>query len=504
MQYLIGSDVGTSGTKTVLFDETGKIVETAFREYPLYQTKSGWAEQDPRDWAEAVLATVREVLEKSGIAPDKVKGVGLSGQMHGLVLLDKACRVLRKSIIWCDQRTQAECDEITEIVGKERLTEITANPAITGFTASKIRWVQKNEPEIWAKTAHILLPKDYVRFVLTGEFITDVSDASGMQLMDIAGRCYSDEVLEKLHIERRFLPRIVESAECGGRVCAAAAAVCGLKEGTAVAGSAGDQAAAAIGNGIVESGIVSCNIGTSGVVFAHTETPRADAKGRVHTFCHAVRGKWHVMGVTQGAGLSMKWFKDHFYAERAKETDDIYAIVNADIASVPVGCEGLLYLPYLMGERTPHLDADAKGVFFGITPRHTRAHFARAVMEGVSFSLLDCLQILQEMGNSPREIRIGGGGAKSALWKQMIADVFGCETVATNSGEAGALGAAILAGVAAGVYQNVETACRNMIRITERFSPDPEKTREYRKFYRIYCGLYPALKNNFKELQELC
>lgn len=377
MQYLIGSDVGTSGTKTVLFDETGKIVETAFREYPLYQIKSGWAEQDPRDWAEAVLATVREVLEKSGIAPDKVKGVGLSGQMHGLVLLDKACRVLRKSIIWCDQRTQAECDEITEIVGKERLTEITANPAITGFTASKIRWVQKNEPEIWAKTAHILLPKDYVRFVLTGEFITDVSDASGMQLMDIAGRCYSDEVLEKLHIERRFLPRIVESAECGGRVCAAAAAVCGLKEGTAVAGSAGDQAAAAIGNGIVESGIVSCNIGTSGVVFAHTETPRADAKGRVHTFCHAVRGKWHVMGVTQGAGLSMKWFKDHFYAEQAKETDDIYAIVNADIASVPVGCEGLLYLPYLMGERTPHLDADAKGVFFGITPRHTRAHFAR-------------------------------------------------------------------------------------------------------------------------------
>lgn len=385
MQYLIGSDVGTSGTKTVLFDETGKIVETAFREYPLYQIKSGWAEQDPRDWAEAVLATVREVLEKSGIAPDKVKGVGLSGQMHGLVLLDKACRVLRKSIIWCDQRTQAECDEITEIVGKERLTEITANPAITGFTASKIRWVQKNEPEIWAKTAHILLPKDYVRFVLTGEFITDVSDASGMQLMDIAGRCYSDEVLEKLHIERRFLPRIVESAECGGRVCAAAAAVCGLKEGTAVAGSAGDQAAAAIGNGIVESGIVSCNIGTSGVVFAHTETPRADAKGRVHTFCHAVRGKWHVMGVTQGAGLSMKWFKDHFYAERAKETDDIYgdrerrhSVGSRRMrgAFVPSVSDGRAYAPSRRGRE--------RGVF-GITPRHTRAHFARAVMEGVSF-----------------------------------------------------------------------------------------------------------------------
>lgn len=378
MQYLIGSDVGTSGTKTVLFDETGKIVETAFREYPLYQIKSGWAEQDPRDWAEAVLATVREVLEKSGIAPDKVKGVGLSGQMHGLVLLDKACRVLRKSIIWCDQRTQAECDEITEIVGKERLTEITANPAITGFTASKIRWVQKNEPEIWAKTAHILLPKDYVRFVLTGEFITDVSDASGMQLMDIAGRCYSDEVLEKLHIERRFLPRIVESAECGGRVCAAAAAVCGLKEGTAVAGSAGDQAAAAIGNGIVESGIVSCNIGTSGVVFAHTETPRADAKGRVHTFCHAVRGKWHVMGVTQGAGLSMKWFKDHFLRRTGErdgrhlcDRERRHSVGSRRMrgAFVPAVPDGRAYAPSRRGRE--------RGVFRHHAPPHAGAFRAR-------------------------------------------------------------------------------------------------------------------------------
>ena len=365
MNYLIGSDVGTSGTKTVLFDQTGKIIATAFKDYPLYQPKNGWAEQQPEDWANAVMQTIKEVVEKSNVGAENIKGVGLSGQMHGLVLLYKDNNVLRKSIIWCDQRTQAECDEITEKIGKERLVEITANPAITGFTASKIMWIKNNEPEIWAKTAHILLPKDYVRFALTGEFITDVSDASGMQLMKISERDYSDEVLEKLGIDKKLLPKIIESAQVGGRISKQASEKCALIEGTVVAGSAGDQAAAAIGNGIVEGGIVSCNIGTSGVVFAHTENPLIDAKGRVHTFCHAVENKWHVMGVTQGAGLSMKWFKDNFYAREDKELDDVYKLINEDIAEISIGAEGLIYLPYLMGERTPHLDADAKGVFFG-------------------------------------------------------------------------------------------------------------------------------------------
>lgn len=504
MQYLIGSDIGTSGTKTVLFDERGKIVASAFREYPLFQERSGWAEQAPEDWANAVFETISEVIESTKVPPEQVKGVGLSGQMHGLVLLDKDNKVLRKSIIWCDQRTQCECDEITAAIGRERLVEITANPAVTGFTASKILWVQKHEPEIWKKTAHILLPKDYVRFTLTGEYITDVSDASGMQLLDIAKRDYSDEVLKKLQIDRALLPRVAESSDEGGRILASAAQKCGLKAGTVVAGSAGDQAAAAIGNGIVESGIASCNIGTSGVVFAHTEKPLIDKQGRIHTFCHAVEGKWHVMGVTQGAGLSMKWFKDNFYAEEARSLPDVYARINEDIAQISIGSEGLLYLPYLMGERTPHLDADAKGVFFGITPRHTRAHFARAVMEGVSFSLLDCLNVIRETGQDPKEVRIGGGGAKSTIWKQMIADIFGCACVATNSGEAGALGAAILAGVAAGVFDSVVSACRGMIRITEHYAPDLQKTKQYREFYRIYSGIYPSLKNNYKELKKLC
>ena len=503
MNYLIGSDVGTSGTKTVLFDQTGKIIATAFKDYPLYQPKNGWAEQQPEDWANAVMQTIKEVVEKSNVGAENIKGVGLSGQMHGLVLLDKDNKVLRKSIIWCDQRTQAECDEITEKIGKERLVEITANPAITGFTASKIMWIKNNEPEIWAKTAHILLPKDYVRFALTGEFITDVSDASGMQLMKISERDYSDEVLEKLGIDKKLLPKIIESAQVGGRISKQASEKCALIEGTVVAGSAGDQAAAAIGNGIVEGGIVSCNIGTSGVVFAHTENPLIDAKGRVHTFCHAVENKWHVMGVTQGAGLSMKWFKDNFYAREDKELDDVYKLINEDIAEISIGAEGLIYLPYLMGERTPHLDADAKGVFFGLTPRHTRKHLVRAVMEGVSYSLLDCLNIVLELGEKPKEIRVGGGGAKSKLWKQMIADIFGCVAVTTNSGEAGALGAAILAGVASGVFESVVSACKGMIKITEKYIPDSEKTQEYQKFYRIYSGLYNSLKNNYKELNKI-
>lgn len=503
MNYLIGSDVGTSGTKTVLFDQTGKIIATAFKDYPLYQPKNGWAEQQPEDWANAVMQTIKEVVEKSNIGAENIKGVGLSGQMHGLVLLDKDNNVLRKSIIWCDQRTQTECDEITEKIGKERLVEITANPAITGFTASKIMWIKNNEPEIWAKTAHILLPKDYVRFALTGEFITDVSDASGMQLMKISERDYSDEVLEKLGIDKKLLPKIIESAQVGGRISKQAAKKCALIEGTVVAGSAGDQAAAAIGNGIVEGGIVSCNIGTSGVVFAHTENTLIDAKGRVHTFCHAVENKWHVMGVTQGAGLSMKWFKDNFYAREDKELDDVYKLINEDIAEISIGAEGLIYLPYLMGERTPHLDADAKGVFFGLTPRHTRKHLVRAVMEGVSYSLLDCLNIVLELGEKPKEIRVGGGGAKSKLWKQMIADIFGCVAVTTNSGEAGALGAAILAGVASGVFESVVSACKGMIKITEKYIPDSEKTQEYQKFYRIYSGLYNSLKNNYKELNKI-
>ena len=369
MRYVIGVDIGTSGTKTVLFDEKGNAVSSFLVEYPLYQPKIGWAEQDPEDWWNATYTSINNVIKQSGVNPADIKGIGLSGQMHGLVMLDKDGNVLRKSIIWCDQRTTAEADELTEKVGKERLVEITGNPALTGFTAAKILWVQKNEPELYAKTAKILLPKDYIRYKLTGEYATEVSDASGMQLMDIKNRCWSDEVLEKLNIEKNLLGKMYESCEVTGKVHQEAAKLTGLNEGTIVVGGAGDQAAGAVGNGIVKTGIVSSTIGTSGVVFAHMDNIQIDKEGRVHTLCHAVPGKWHVMGVTQGAGLSLKWYRDNFCHAEMDAADgmgvDPYYLMDKQAEKIAPGCEGLIYLPYLMGERSPHNDPNAKGVFLG-------------------------------------------------------------------------------------------------------------------------------------------
>ncbi|MCD6323137.1 MAG: xylulokinase, partial [Clostridiales bacterium] len=321
MKYLMGIDIGTSGTKTVLFDTKGNSIANCTVEYPMYQPKIGWAEQDPLDWWNAVCVSSKEVIEKSGINPTDISGIGLSGQMHGLVLLDENDNVLRHSIIWCDQRTHKECIEITEKVGAKRLVEITANPALTGFTASKILWVRNNEPKIYSKINKILLPKDYIRFMLTGEYATEVSDASGMQLLDIKKRCWSDEVLEKLDIKKEWLGKMYESCENTGVVTKKAAALTGLAAGTIVAGGAGDQAAGAVGNGVVKEGIISSTIGTSGVVFAHMDNIEIDMEGRVHTFCHAVPGAWHVMGVTQGAGLSLKWFRDNFCIEEMRTAE---------------------------------------------------------------------------------------------------------------------------------------------------------------------------------------
>lgn len=498
MKYLIGCDIGTSGTKTVLFDTDGKIIAKAFCAYPLISVKTGYAEEDPDEWVRAFYETTAEVVRKSGIRASDVAGIGLSGQMHGLVMLDKEGNVLRKSILWCDLRTGEECDLLTSLIGKDRLKAITANPAITGFTAPKILWVQRYEPELWDKCAHILLPKDYVRFRLTGDFISDMSDGSGTQLVNVSARRYSDEILSALSINKNMVPVLKESVSEGGRLSKEAAEKCGLSAGIPVAASAGDQAAAAVGNGVVEEGLVSCNIGTSGVVFAHTDKPVADPLGRVQTFCHAVPGKWHVMGVTQGAGLSMKWFKDNFYAEEAARNPAVYKVIDegAEKVSAP-GAHGLIYLPYLMGERTPHLDPKAKGVFFGITPSHKREDFARAVMEGVGYSLLDCLDIIKGLSGKPEEIRLCGGGANSGIWRRMLTDIFDCECVVTNSTEAGALGAAILAGVAGGVYPDVVNACGRIIKPTERYTPDKRNAEIYAKRYPLYKGLYSALKDSF-------
>ncbi|MDE5776613.1 MAG: xylulokinase [Treponemataceae bacterium] len=507
MAYLIGVDLGTSGTKTVLFAEDGTVAASCTIEYPLYQPQNGWAEQDPLDWWNAVCGTTKAVIAKAGISASEIKGVGLSGQMHGLVMLDKSGNVLRKSIIWCDQRTAKECEEITQKVGAENLIKITANPALTGFTASKIMWVKNNEPEIYEKCAHILLPKDFIRYKLTGEFATEVSDASGMQLLDVPNRKWSDQVLDALQIEKSLLGKVYESPEITGKVTKAASDLTGLAEGTAVVGGAGDNAAAAVGTGTVQDGRAFTTIGTSGVVFAHTSKLSIDPKGRVHTFCCAVPGAWHVMGVTQGAGLSLKWFRDNFCHEEmiaaAGMKKDPYFLMDKQAEEIPIGSDRLLYLPYLMGERTPHLDPNCRGVFFGLSAMHTRQHLLRAVMEGVTFSQRDSVEVLREMGVSINEMLACGGGGSSPLWRQMLADVYGCPVKTVVSKEGPALGVAILAGAGTGVYSSVQDGCAAVIKTNPPQNPISQNSAEYEKFYNVYRALYPALKNNFSELAKL-
>ena len=507
MAYLIGVDLGTSGTKTVLFAEDGSVVASCTIEYPLYQPQNGWAEQDPLDWWNAVCGTTKAVIAKAGISASEIKGVGLSGQMHGLVMLDKSGNVLRKSIIWCDQRTAKECDEITQKVGAENLIKITANPALTGFTASKIMWVKNNEPEIYEKCAHILLPKDFIRYKLTGEFATEVSDASGMQLLDVPNRKWSEQVLDALQIDKALLGKVYESPEITGKITKAASDLSGLAEGTVVVGGAGDNAAAAVGTGTVLDGKAFTTIGTSGVVFAHTSKLSIDPKGRVHTFCCAVPGAWHVMGVTQGAGLSLKWFRDNFCHEEmiaaAGMKKDPYFLMDKQAEEIPIGSDRLLYLPYLMGERTPHLDPNCRGVFFGLSAMHTRQHLLRAVMEGVTFSQRDSVEVLREMGVSINEMLACGGGGSSALWRQMLADVYGCPVKTVVSKEGPALGVAILAGAGTGVYSSVQDGCAAVIKTNPPQNPISQNSAEYEKFYKVYRSLYPALKNNFSELAGL-
>lgn len=507
MGYLLGIDIGTSGTKTVLFDESGNAAASALAEYPLYQLHVGWAEQDPEDWWKAVIGTIREVLSKSRVNPADVKGIGLSGQMHGAVLLDKEDNVLRKAIIWCDQRSAVECDQITSLVGKERLVQITANPALTGFTASKVMWVKNNEPEVFDKIKKILLPKDYIRFRLTGEYATEVSDASGMQFMDVPKRQWSREVTNKLGIRIDMLGEMYESHEVTGKVTKTASELTGIREGTIVVGGGGDQAAGAVGNGIVRPGVISSTIGTSGVVFAYSEDIRIDPKGRVHTFCHAVPNTWHIMGVTQGAGLSLRWFRDNFCIEEKRTAEllgvDAYVLLSQEAEKVEPCCQGLIYLPYMMGERTPHLDPNARGTFFGLSAKHAKQDMVRAIMEGVVYSLKDCLEIIKEMGIEVAEVRASGGGGKSRLWRQMQADVFGADIATINSSEGPAFGAALLAGVGAGVYSNIVEACDSTIKVKEVQKADMKLNEKYMKFYDVYKSLYYSLKKDFKELASL-
>lgn len=507
MSYILGIDIGTSGTKTVLFKEDGTPVSSATYEYPLYTPQNGYAEQDPLDWWNATVNGIKSVLSQSNVPAEEIKGIGLSGQMHGLVMLDAENNVIRNSIIWCDQRTSAEVNEITEKVGAKRIVEITANPAITGFTAAKILWVKNNEPENYEKTRHILLPKDYIRFMLTGEYATEVSDASGMQLLDIPKRQWSDEVLIKLGIDKSLLAKVYESPEITGTLTKQVAELTGLAESTIVVGGAGDNAAAAVGTGVVEDGKAFTTIGSSGVVFAHTDNIAIDPKGRVHTFCCAVPNAWHVMGVTQSAGLSLKWFRDNL-AWGEMETSlnmgvDPYYIMDKQAERVPIGANRLLYLPYLNGERTPHLDPNARGVFFGLSTMHKKSDMLRAVMEGVSYSLRDCVEVMAEMGISVNDMMATGGGGSSPLWRQMLADLYSCQVKTTLNKEGPALGVALLAAVGAGIYDSVQEACKEVIKPDKIQDPIAENSAEYDKVYRMYTKLYPAMKQSFEELSKI-
>ena len=507
MRYLLGIDVGTSATKTVLFDENGVALGSKSKEYDLLTPHNGWAEQRPEDWRDAVLYTVKEVVKEQGVAADDIKGIGISGQMHGLVMLDENGEVIRPSIIWCDQRTGAEVEDMLKIMPREKWIEITANPPLTGWTAAKILWVRKNEPENYKRCKHILLPKDYIRYILTGEFATEVSDASGMQLMDVAKRDWSQEVLDKLEIDRALLGKMYESCEVTGKVKADVAAELGLSTETVVVGGAGDNAAAAVGTGVVKEGTAFTTIGTSGVVFAHTDKVSIDPKGRVHTCCCAVPGAWHIMGVTQAAGFSLKWFRDNFcqsYITKAQELGvDPYDLINEDIASVPVGSDRLVYLPYLNGERTPHLDSEARGVFFGLSGFHSQEHLLRAVMEGVSYSLCDCNEILNEMGVKVNDMMACGGGGKSKIWRQMLSDLYGCNVATIKQEEGPALGVAILAGVGSGIFESVQAACDKIITKSAETAPVAENAEKYAKYHKLYQKLYADLKEDYKELAQL-
>lgn len=508
MRYLIGVDLGTSGTKTVIFDTEGRALASHTVEYPLYQEKNGYAEQDPNDWYQAAIKGIKEVLHQSKVSSSDVAGLAIAGQMHGLVMLDKDGNVLRRSILWCDARTGKQCDEITRRVGKNRLIEINANPALPGFTAPKILWVREHEKEIYDKCATILLPKDYVRYRLTGKLAMEISDASGTNLLDIKKRQWSDEILKALDIDPALLPPIIESSEVAGYINDETSRLTGLEQGVIVAGGAGDNAAAALGTGVCEDGQSFVTLGTSGVVFAHTSQPAIDPLGRVHTFCAAVPNSWTAMSCTLAAGLSLRWTRDVLWAHEKEECDkkgeEVYNQMTSEAETVPAGSDGLIYLPYLMGERSPVLDPDARGVFFGLSGRHQKAHLTRAVLEGITLSQKHNLQVLHEMGIKPEILTACGGGGASPMWRQLIADVLDTKVNTIASKEGPALGAAVLAAAACGIFKSVPEGCRAMVvKGSQVVEPRADEVKRYEQIYDLYAFLYPLMRPAFAKLAAL-
>jgi xylulokinase len=508
MSVYLGIDIGTSGTKTLAINARGKILGQALATYPCYHPKPLWSEQDPEDWWQATVKTVRAVIKKAKLKPADVRAIGLSGQMHGSVFLDKQNRVVRRALLWNDQRTAAECEEIEKRAGgRKALIGMVANPALAGFTAPKILWLRNHEPKNFAKTVKVLLPKDEIRRRLTGEFATEVSDASGMLLLDVVHRRWSKELLSQLELEPSLFARCYESEEITGRLTRETAKLLGLSTDCMVVGGAGDCAAGAIGNGIVRKGVLSTSIGTSGVVFVHADAPQVDPQGRLHTFCHAVHGKWHMMGVTLAAGGSLQWFRNALCetmiaaAKRAKI--DVYDVLTEEAAVTPPGAEGLFFLPYLAGERTPHADPHARGAFIGLTLKHGRGHLVRAIMEGVTYSLRDCLEIIEEQGVAVKQIRASGGGARSSFWRQLQADVLGKTVVSMAADEGPAYGVALLAAVGAGEFNDVVEACDATVKTTRETKSNAKLKTRYDAAFPVYQELYRCLRKSFQHSRTL-
>jgi xylulokinase len=508
MGVFLGIDIGTSGTKTLAINASGKILGSALETYPCHVPKPLWSEQDPEDWWQATIASVRRVVADAGLKPADVKAIGLSGQMHGSVFLDKSDRVIRRAILWNDQRTAAECAEIEQRVGgRKALIKLVANPALTGFTAPKILWLRNREPKNYDKLRKVLLPKDEIRRRLTGEYATEVSDASGMLLLDVAKRAWSKKLLSALELDIDLLGTCYESEDVTGKLTPQAAELLGLSTDCVVVGGAGDCAAGAVGNGIVAKGVLSTSIGTSGVMFVHSDEVKIDPLGRVHTFCHAVRGKWHMMGVNLSAGGSLQWFRNALCKsdiETCRQSGvDVYDVLTDEAERVRAGSEGLFFLPYLSGERTPHADPDARGSLVGITHAHTRGHLARAIMEGVTYSMRDSLAIIEGLGVPVKQIRASGGGSRSPLWRQIQADVFGRKVVTINTEEGPAYGVALLAAVGAGAFKNIGEACKATIRVVSETSTNKPAAKYYDRAFPLYQQLYQSLKKDFKAIAAL-
>lgn len=504
MSHYLGIDIGTSGTKTLLINASGVVLAEANAGYPLHQPKPGWTEQDPEDWWKATVKTVRAVVTRAGVKADTVRAIGLSGQMHGSVFLDRHDQVIRPALLWNDQRTAAECDEITAAAGgRKNLIKMVANPALTGFQAPKVLWLRNHEKRHYDRLAKVLLPKDEIRRRLTGDYVTEVSDASGTLLLDVVKRKWSTRLLGKLNLDMDLLPRVVESDEVTGTLTPGVAKQLGLTPGCKVVGGAGDCAAGAVGNGVVKKGILSTSIGTSGVMFVHSDQPQYDAAGRLHTFCHAVNGKWHMMGVNLTSGGSLQWWVDSVLRGLSGvPTKNRYETATAEAEQVHAGSDGLVFLPYLNGERTPHADPNARGAFVGMNLTHTRGHMTRSVMEGITFALRDSLDIIGSLGVPVRQIRASGGGSTNPLWRQMQADVFGKKITTLEVEQGPAYGVALLAAVGDGAFRSIESACKTTIKISEETPPNRAATKNYNRMFPIYRDLYGQLKDSMAALSE--